>query len=138
MALDHYSGSKCGICAANWHRPLEWGPWCDGSAPKERHLIDAHATTATHQRWLAPAEPAAPAGNIAPQDAPRVIPVPMQQATVNCYATLHAGKDQQFYDRLCRLDGIKAKDGQRNYGSGSAYQRLRALIVGQGRCRTRA
>ena len=56
---------------------------------------------------------------------------------MNCYATLHAGKGRNFYSRLCHLDGIKAKDGQRNYSSGSAYQRLRALIVGQGRRRTR-
>ena len=56
---------------------------------------------------------------------------------MNCYATLHAGKGQKFYSRLCRLDGIMAKDGQRRYSSGSAYQRLRALIVGQGRRRTR-
>ena len=60
----------------------------------------------------------------------------MQRATVNCYATLHAGKGQKFYNRLCRLGGIKAKDGQRNCSSGSAYQRLRALIVGQGCRRT--
>ena len=26
-------------------------------------------------------------------EAPRSIPVPVQKATVNCYATLHAGKD---------------------------------------------
>ena len=56
---------------------------------------------------------------------------------MKCYATLHAGKGRAFYSRLCHLDGIKAKDGQRNYSSGSAYQRLRALIVGQGRRRTR-
>ena len=44
------SRSKCAICAANLHPPLEWGPWCTGSAPKERHVIDAHAASATHQR----------------------------------------------------------------------------------------
>ena len=54
---------------------------------------------------------------------------------MNCYATLHAGKGRAFYSRLCHLDGIKAKDGQRNYSSRAAY--LRALIVGQGRRRTR-
>ena len=46
-------------------------------------------------------------------------------------------KGHGFYNRLCRLDGVKAKDGQRNYSSGSAYQRLRGLIVDQGRRRTR-
>ena len=56
---------------------------------------------------------------------------------MNCYAKLHAGKGGAFYSRLCHLDGIKAKHGQRNYSSGSAYQRLRALIVGPGRRRTR-
>ena len=61
----------------------------------------------------------------------------MQRDTVNCYATLHVGKGRAFYSRLCHLDGIKAKDGQRNYSSGSAYQQLRALIVGQGRRQTR-
>ena len=40
----------------------------------------------------------------------------MQRAIVNCYAMLHAGKGQKFYNRLCRLYGIKAKDGQRNHG----------------------
>ena len=61
----------------------------------------------------------------------------MLTATVKCYAALHASKGQKFYTGLCCLDGIKAKDGHCNYSSGLAYQRLRALIVGQGRRRTR-
>ena len=131
------SGSKFAICAANWQPPLEWGPWCAGSAPKERHLIDAHAASATHQCWLPPIDPVARADNPPAQDPPRSIPGPVQRATVNCYAKLHAGKGRKFYNRLCHLDGIKAKDGQRNYSSGSGYERLRALIVAQGRWRTR-
>ena len=58
--------------------------------------------------------------------------VPLQRATVNCYPTLYGGKGQKFY--LCRLDDIKANDRQHNYNGGLAYQRLGALIVGQG-CR---
>ena len=53
---------------------------------------------------------------------------------MKCKAT--NGAQTQTYNCLCRLDGVKAKDGQCNYGSGSAYQRLRGLIVGQGHRRT--
>ena len=112
------SGSKCAICAANWHPPLEWGPWCEGSAPKEQHVIDAHAASVAHERWLPPAAPPPPHEILPPKDAPRGIPVPVQRATMNSYATIHADKGHKFYSRLCRLDGVKAKDGQRNYSNG--------------------
>ena len=77
---------------------------------------------------------------ILPSKTPRVLsrfPCNVQRATVSCYAMLHAGKGHKFYNRSCRLDGIKAKDGQHTYSSCSAYQQLRALIVGQGGRRTR-
>ena len=55
--------------------------------------------------------PLPPPQKISPAKTPRVPPVPMQRAMVNCYSTLHAGKGHKFYNRWCCLDSVKAKDG---------------------------
>jgi hypothetical protein len=137
------AGTKCTLCEAA-HEP-KYGPWRLGEEPsawvlgrgsKQRADLDAHERSPAHRKAMP--QPVAPP-QASPERAPRKIPAPLVRATVNTYGTLKAGKGYRFFREVARLDHVKHGGwGMQTYHSTATYERLRRMIIRQGKKRTRA